>query len=108
MKLTAHALAGLAAQLGLRLSTFSLGPASRLLGASAGRYGGVGCQSEHPASKYTQGGFSSSPSPGCWVLKRQALSGSLGSADYPLISVCRLARWAPVLTKALSLQTSHE
>jgi hypothetical protein len=33
LKLTAHALAGLAGQLGLRLDTFSLGPASRLLGA---------------------------------------------------------------------------
>jgi len=35
LKLTAHALVGLAGQLGLRLDTFSLGPASRLLGAPA-------------------------------------------------------------------------
>ncbi|KAK9845380.1 hypothetical protein WJX81_005043 [Elliptochloris bilobata] len=32
LRLTAHALVGLGAQLGLRLATFSLGPASRLLG----------------------------------------------------------------------------
>ena len=35
LKLTAHALVGLASQLGLRLATFSLGPAARLLGAQS-------------------------------------------------------------------------
>lgn len=43
LKLTAHALVGLACQLGLRLATFSLGPASRLLGAETHKrsaYGG--------------------------------------------------------------------
>ena len=35
LKLTAHTLVGLATQLGLRLATFSLGPAARLLGAQS-------------------------------------------------------------------------